>query len=259
MLKYPSPTMLLSDNDAFKICLLRLLLHICAARRMLCKVRMFPLDYALLISSLFFFSVSMCYTPGPNNAIAMSIGMEKGFRAALPFSFGGSIGGMVQLLGLGLGLTEVFTRFPLAYEILRYLGAVYMLWLAWKISGLKFPINRGTDKTQADTELPDYTQVRPDAERKPMGFTYAFLFQLLNVKVWLTNIVIASSYVGMGDDRMFRLVIASGITFFNSLMAMFVWVAGGVFMRRFLTSEGLRRANYVFAVFLVISVALLFV
>ena len=198
----------------------------------------------------------MCYTPGPNNAIVMSIGMDKGFRAALPFSLGGSIGCTVQLIILGLGLAEVFTRFPLIYEVLRYLGAAYILWLAWKISGLKELFSRKKKSSATAEGTPEQPQAA--AERKPLGFMYAFLFQWLNVKVCLTNIVIVSSYVGIGEDSLLRLAIASGINMFNSLLAMLVWVAGGVFMRRFLTSEGMRRANYVFAAFLVISVALLF-
>jgi threonine/homoserine/homoserine lactone efflux protein len=51
---------------------------------------------------------------------------------------------MIVVVGLGLG--QVFERFPITYDILRYAGGAYMLWLAWKIAN-SGPV--GEDKHRA--------------------------------------------------------------------------------------------------------------
>ena len=93
----------------------------------------------------------------------------------------------------------------------------------------------------------------------PLTFSQAMVFQLLNVKVWITNVIIVSNYVGSGEGMWMRFTIAVVLFTCMGGAAMCCWAAGGVFMRRFLTSDGMRRANYLFAGFLALSVALLFV
>lgn len=224
------------------------------------------MDFLLFLSSLALLGVSMCFTPGPNNALAMATGLDKGFKAALPLCIGGGIGANVSLLLLGLGLAEAFSRFPLLYEVLRYAGAAYMAWLAWRISGIGFPRfgrRKPPAKTAGDEQNASSIAKLVEAKRregvKPLGYVEAFLFQLVNVKVWLTNIIIVSAYVGTGDDRGLRLLAAVVLFTCMGTTAMCCWAAGGTVMRRFLTSDGMRRANYVFALFLLCSIALLFV
>ena len=237
------------------------------------------MSYLVYLSSMLLFALSMCFTPGPNNAMAMAIGLDKGFKAALPLCFGAAIGANVTLLLLGLGLAELFIRFPVVYEFLRYAGALYMLWLAWKISGLPLPWAAGSaglkakqerknlrgelsgPESKADSETAD--ESRNDKERtegvRPLTFLQAFMFQLVNVKVWLTNVIVISNYVGTGEGVWARLTLAIVLFTVLGTVAIATWAAGGMFMRHFLTSDGMRRANYVFAAFLVFSVLLLFV
>lgn len=229
------------------------------------------MDSVTFLSSLVLLGLSMCFTPGPNNALVMAIGLDRGFRAALPFCFGAGVGANVTLVLLGFGLGEVFIRFPLVYDFLRYAGAAYMLWLAWKISGLRVEIFR---KKSEPVQVPDAPEsadggrgaasagrkAAPTAEGKAGHFTFsqAFVFQLLNVKVWLTNIIIVSNYVGTGDDRWLKLALCVVLFTAMGTSAMCCWAAGGSFLRRFLASDGMRRANYVFASFLMLSIVLLF-
>lgn len=236
------------------------------------------MSYLLYLSSMLLFAMSMCFTPGPNNAMAMAIGLDKGFRAALPLCFGAAIGANVTLLLLGLGLAELFTRFPVVYEFLRYAGALYMLWLAWKISGLPLPwaarkivgtraqdgrnpVPDGLPEKMADSEADERKENTGEQSEgvRPLTFFQAFMFQLVNVKVWLTNVIVISNYVGTGDGVWARLCLAIVLFTVLGAAAIASWAAGGMFMRRFLTSDGMRRANYVFAAFLVFSVLLLFV
>ena len=229
------------------------------------------MDFAVFLSSVTLFALSMCFTPGPNNALGMAIGLDKGFKAALPHCLAVPTGGTVILVMLALGLGEVFTRFPSAYEVLRYAGAAYMLWLAWHISGLKLPGTgketlgklSGTDSGQGTRGVPSELEAGIEAKRregiKPLTFGQSFLLQFVNVKLWITNVVIISSYVGTGEQRWTRFWVVLVLLLLMGFTSVAAWAAGGSFMRRFLTSDGMRRCNYLFAAFLVASVVLLFV
>jgi threonine/homoserine/homoserine lactone efflux protein len=182
-----------------------------------------------------------------------------GFRAALPFCIGAAVGANVSLILLYFGLKSVFTHFPIFYEVLRYIGAGYMLWLAWRISGLRIPgAHNGAGK---NVEQPSEVASEGKHSRgiKPLSYFQAAIFQLVNVKVWVTNIIIISNYVGTGPGMGTRFLMTVTLFSIMGCGAMCTWAAGGVFLRRFLTSDGVRRANYVFAAFLVFSIALLFI
>ena len=233
------------------------------------------MDYAIFLSSVTLFALSMCFTPGPNNALAMATGLDKGFWATLPHCLAVPVGGLVSLAALYLGLGQVFTRFPIVYELLRYTGAVYMVWLAWRISGLRpgkaaevrpaGPAegqSQNADDTRPAESSPKNTAAAesgPQGGITPLTFGQSFLLQFVNVKAWITNVVIISNYVGTGGDSRTRFWIVLALMAVMCFTSVAMWAAGGSFMRRFLTSDGMRRCNYVFAAFLLVSVVLLFV
>ena len=214
------------------------------------------MDYAIFLSSVTLFALSMCFTPGPNNALAMATGLDKGFWATLPHCLAVPVGGLTSLAALYLGLGQVFTRFPVVYEVLRYTGAVYMVWLAWRISGLG---QRKTAQAQSSAKSAAAAASGPQGGITPLTFGQSFLLQFVNVKAWITNVVIISNYVGTGEHSRTRFWIVMALMAVMCFTSVAMWAAGGSFMRRFLTSDGMRRCNYVFAAFLLVSVVLLFV
>ena len=136
------------------------------------------MDYAIFLSSVTLFALSMCFTPGPNNALAMATGLDKGFWAALPHCLAVPVGGLTSLAALYLGLGQVFTRFPVVYEVLRYTGAVYMVWLAWRISGLG---QRKTAQAQSSAKSAAAAASGPQGGITPLTFGQSFLLQFVNV------------------------------------------------------------------------------
>ena len=73
-------------------------------------------------------------TPGPNNLMLMTSGVNFGFRRTLPHLVGVVAGFGLMVALIGLGLDSIFARFPQLLPAMRYLGAAYMLWLAGKIA-----------------------------------------------------------------------------------------------------------------------------
>jgi threonine/homoserine/homoserine lactone efflux protein len=63
-------------------------------------------------------------TPGPNNMMLMSSGVNFGFRRTLPHLLGVVLGFSLMVVLIGSGLDAIFTRFPRLLPIMRWAGAV---------------------------------------------------------------------------------------------------------------------------------------
>ena len=74
----------------------------------------------------------MVLTPGPNMIYLLSRSLCQGRKAAIVSLFGVATGFLLHMLTAAAGLTAVFMAIPLAYDTLRWLGAAYLMWLAWQ-------------------------------------------------------------------------------------------------------------------------------
>jgi threonine/homoserine/homoserine lactone efflux protein len=119
----------------------------------------------------------MSGTPGPNNVMLASSGANFGYRGALPAILGIQFGVFVQTLVVCIGLGNVFIAYPQIQQVLRIAGAVYLVYLAWKLSGAS------VGEAHAPT---------------PVSFAQAALFQALNPKTWVKSITIASVFMPPG-------------------------------------------------------------
>jgi threonine/homoserine/homoserine lactone efflux protein len=126
--------------------------------------------------ALQFFAAVAAYTPGPNNTLLMASGVNFGFRRSLPLVFGVTIGFPLMIGLVGLGLGRVFETYSALYMVLKYAGAAYMLYLAWKIA----------------TSIPSGRADASDA--KPLGFLQMALFQWINPKGWIMAVTALSAY-----------------------------------------------------------------
>ena len=114
-----------------------------------------------LILPLLLFSISMTITPGPNNVMVTASGVNFGYKKTLPHILGITFGFPVMIVLIGLGLGSVFKSFPVIHHILKYIGATYLLYLAWKIATFSNVNNNGD-------------------RNKPFTFWQAVIFQWIN-------------------------------------------------------------------------------
>ncbi len=128
-----------------------------------------------LFLALITFAAITAWTPGPNNTILMASGMNYGFRRTIPMIAGVCIGFPFMIGVIGLGLGKVFEIYPLVYTVMKYGGAAYMLWLAWKIA-------TSTPSSEAA------------AAGKPLTFLQGAAFQWINPKAWIMAGTALSAY-----------------------------------------------------------------
>ena len=74
----------------------------------------------------------MVLTPGPNMIYLISRSICQGRKAGVTSLLGVVAGFFVHMLAAAIGLTAVFLAVPLAYEALKWAGALYLLWMAWQ-------------------------------------------------------------------------------------------------------------------------------
>src|SRR4051812_43476527 len=86
------------------------------------------------IAALALFIFVAAVTPGPNNAMLMASGAKFGLKKTVPHMVGVVVGFAILIAVVGLGLGALFAVFPFLHTILRWAGALYLLWLAWKIA-----------------------------------------------------------------------------------------------------------------------------
>lgn len=76
-------------------------------------------------------SVALTMAPGPDVIFLVSQGLAGGRRAGLSVAMGLSSGLLVHTTLAALGVSVIFQTSPLAFNILKYAGTAYLLWLAW--------------------------------------------------------------------------------------------------------------------------------
>ena len=190
----------------------------------------------ILAFSLFAFVTSV--TPGPNNLMLLASGVNFGFRRTIPHIFGISTGFLVLVLAVGFGLGEVFTRVPLAYQILKWVGIAYLLYLAWNIAN-SGPPGEGSGEAVS--------------RAKPMSFLGAAAFQWVNPKAWVMAIGAFATYAPNVSSVTIVVLIAVVFVAVNA-PSVSVWVLFGARMRRFLqVRRYLLLFNYGMAALLVLS------
>lgn len=187
-----------------------------------------------LLLAFVLFAFATAGTPGPNNMMLLASGANFGFRRTILHILGISAGLGVMVVAMGWGLSGVFRAFPILHEILKWLGAAYMLWLAWKIATAT-GIN---DKSAAG---------------QPMNFLEAAAFQWLNPKAWAMALGAATTYTPEGSGSLTVLVLAGTFMLVGAPCSA-AWAGFGQGMRRFLDRPAILRVfNVSMAVLLVAS------
>lgn len=87
-------------------------------------------------------------TPGPNNTMLMASGVHFGYRRTLPHLMGVQLGFGFMLIAVGLGLHAVLAQFPAFYDLVRFAGGAYMVWMAWSLVSARPAVLTQSDSVQ---------------------------------------------------------------------------------------------------------------
>ena len=188
------------------------------------------------ILSIILFGIVAAYTPGPNNFVAFYSGFNFGIKRTLPHIFGVTFGFPFLLLCMALGLINVFKLYPLIQEILKYLGTLFLIYLAYKISFSGSVSGENKNKN-------------------PVKFIETFIFQFLNPKGIIASVIVVSTYIDTGENFVNYTTQIIILSFIVSVTSITLWTFMGRFLRKFATNQKfINYFNYAMSLLLLLSI-----
>jgi threonine/homoserine/homoserine lactone efflux protein len=193
-----------------------------------------------LLGPLVLFAAAMCLTPGPNVVMVTASSANFGFRRTVPQMLGVTLGFGAMIMAAGLGLAGLFHAEPRLHTLLKYAGACYLLYLAWRIA-------------LADAASGDRARARP------INFVEAALFTWMNPKGWVTALGALAAYTTVDEDMLTQTAVIAVVLAAWCLASLVLWGAFGAAIARFLGSMRARQAfNVSMAALLVLSLVPVF-
>lgn len=185
------------------------------------------------IAALIAFLFPLAYSPGPGNMFFAANGARFGMRATLPANLGYHMATWIVTAAIGFGALAAFTTHPGAFNALKLLGSLYVLWLAWSL--FRSGANDGA------------------AEATPAGFGTGVLLLLFNPKAYLIIALMFTQFVVAADGTgQWQLILVITTVFtLNNLLAFLAWTAAGDRLaRQFREEQSAKWINRVFGVVL---------
>ena len=191
------------------------------------------IDLNILFALISFYFV-MYVTPGPNNAMVLTSGLKFGFIKSIPHMSGITVGHVLQLVLVCLGLGKIFLIFPELQSILKILCALYLLYLGYRILG-------------------SFSKIKEDGSR-PLKFHEAALFQLVNPKAWTISTMVASGFLPENGNLFFSIFFIAIVALVICPLSISPWAAFGSAIRNLVKNNKIKALiEYFLAILLLIT------
>ena len=184
-----------------------------------------------LFSLILFCLVTSC-TPGPNNILASYSGFNFGIKKTLPLMSGVAFGYTLMLTFVNFGLIVIFKNYPIIQQIIKVIGSIFLIYLAYKISF----------STSNSNIL----------QKNPVKFFDTFLFQFINPKAIIVATIMVSTFVDSNNNYIRESFWVIGVNFIFAWFSITFWTLLGKFLRKFATNDKfIKIFNYVMSFLLV--------
>ena len=179
-------------------------------------------------------SLSLGFTPGPNNAVASFSGFNFGIRKTIPLILGVWLGYTTFVVLTNFVLISTFIKYPIIQEIIRILGTLFLIYLAYKISFSSLS--------------------KEDKKINPVKFIDTFIFQFLNPKGVMARITLISKFV-LEDDYLDSSLTVIAVCSLTALTSITTWTFLGKFLRKFATNNDfIKRFNYAMSLLIIVCI-----
>jgi threonine/homoserine/homoserine lactone efflux protein len=178
------------------------------------------------------------------NIVALGSGARFGFRASQRHVAGATLGFVLLLVLMGLGLHELLQWWPAMTQVVQWAGVAFLLYMAFKLAA---------DNGQLQAK---------DSGRAP-SMLYGAVMQWLNPKAWLACVAGMGAFVADGEARMGAFVADGEARLVWQFAAVYLvvcylsvgcWVYAGTFLRGYLHNPaGMRLFNRGMALLLAVS------
>jgi len=188
---------------------------------------------------LIFFTVAAAFTPGPNNIIGSYSGFNFGIKKSLPLILGVTFGYTILITLAASGLNIIFSAYPMLKTIIKVIGSIFLIYLAYKISF--------------------QNKIKEKTIKNPVKFIDTFIFQFINPKGVFAAITSISLFVELGENYTYHSMIVILVSFFCAITSITSWCLLGKFLRRFAKNKKfIQRFNYSMSFSLIVCVILIY-
>lgn len=187
---------------------------------------------AVEILPLISFVLVTTFTPGPNNISSASMGVLHGHRKTLSYLFGIASGFFIVMIICAMLSSSLLAIIPTAEKYLRWVGAAYIMWLAWGIIKADYGFSESNGATKA--------------------YTKGFLLQLFNPKGVVYGLTLYTTFLAPIAGEYSLLLISAVVFAGTAFLATSTWALCGAAIANRLKNQLFRRiTNGVLAVLLV--------
>ena len=138
----------------------------------------------------------LALTPGPGMAYVVARTVAGGRQEGLASCLGTGLGGMLHVLAAALGLSVLLAQSALAFSLIKYVGAAYLVYLGVRMLMQKAPEG-------------DSTPVSPQGARR--AFAEGILVEALNVKTALFFLAFLPQFTTPAEPLLLQLVLLGSI------------------------------------------------
>lgn len=177
------------------------------------------IDFVSLIPFVFITT----FTPGPNNIACTSMAINFGLKKSMGFLYGIFFGFVSVLLLAGFFSNILLKTIPDLEPIMRWIGAAYILFLAYSI--LKA----------------DYSFQQNNQQVQPFSFSHGFLLQFLNPKGIIYALTLYSAFLYSIIDIPRFIVLFAFILASIGFLSLLLWASFGTLISRFLYQDKVRK------------------
>jgi cysteine/O-acetylserine efflux protein len=184
--------------------------------------------------SLLSYVLISTFTPGPSNISSASTGVLHGYKNTLNYQVGLAVGVFLVMLLSGWLSTTLMSIFPMLEPMLRYIGAGYILYLAFAILKASY--------------------IFTENDVKPLGFAHGLMLQILNPKLIVYAFTLFSAFLAPITNNAALLVLAAALLTATAFCATSVWALFGTAIKTYLHNPRLKvTINIILSLFLVYS------
>ena len=189
---------------------------------------------------LILFGIATAFTPGPNNILSSYSGFNFGFKKTIPLMLGVILGWTTMLTVMASGLIIIFQKYIFLQSIIKILGTIFLIYLAYKIA---FSSTRDSENI-----------------KKPVLFFDTFLFQFINPKGVMVAMIAVSTFIDVQNYYLRDATIVIITYFFMAVFSVSSWCLLGKYLRKFATSKKfIKKFNYIMSFLLIVCVIMFYV
>jgi threonine/homoserine/homoserine lactone efflux protein len=170
-------------------------------------------------TALLVLATAMSFSPGPNTTLATALAANHGLRRAMPFVCAVPVGWGVLLSLCAAGLGALLLAIPLLGLAIKFVGVLYLLWLASKIA-----------RTRQLGQLGE-----ADAERMNIGFWQGAALQFVNIKAWMLALAIVGGWIAGRSDPGLRFAVVLPVMLAYAFASNLTYALAGSLLREWLS------------------------